>query len=81
MGRKTALNLIFLFCRAKEEVCHLWATFHSILYLTENTNVFTGVNTRKVVLMPYMKYKNWYIPNCDIAFPTEEEAWEYLEEQ
>ena len=37
-------------------------------------------NTRKVVLMPYMKYKNWYIPNCDIAFPTEEEAWEYLEE-
>ncbi len=30
--------------------------------------------------MPYMKFKNWYLPNCDIAFPTEEEAWEYLEE-
>ena len=30
--------------------------------------------------MPYMKYKNWYLPNCDIAFATEEEAWEYLEE-
>ena len=30
--------------------------------------------------MPYMKYKNWYIPNCEIAFPTEEEAWEYLED-
>ena len=30
--------------------------------------------------MPYMKYKNWYVPNCEIAFPTEEEAWEYLEE-
>ena len=31
--------------------------------------------------MPYMKYRNWYLPGCDIAFPTEEEAWEYLEEQ
>ena len=30
--------------------------------------------------MPYMKFKNWYLPNCEIAFPTEEEAWEYLEE-
>ena len=30
--------------------------------------------------MPYMKYRNWYLPNCDIAFPTEDEAWEYLEE-
>lgn len=29
--------------------------------------------------MPYMKYENWYIPNCNIAFPTEQEAWEYLE--
>ena len=31
--------------------------------------------------MPYMKYRNWYLPGCDIVFPTEEEAWEYLEEQ
>ena len=30
--------------------------------------------------MPYMKFRNWYVPNCEIAFPTEEEAWEYLEE-
>lgn len=29
--------------------------------------------------MPYMKYGNWYIPNCTIQFPTETEAWEYLE--
>ena len=28
--------------------------------------------------MPYMKYGNWYIPMCDIAFPTEQEAWEYI---
>lgn len=28
--------------------------------------------------MPYMKYGDWYIPNCDISFPTEHEAWEYL---
>ena len=30
--------------------------------------------------MPYMKYGNWYIPNCDIAFPTEAEAWEWLDQ-
>lgn len=29
--------------------------------------------------MPYMKYGNWYIPGCSIAFPTEREAWEYIE--
>ena len=28
--------------------------------------------------MPYMKYGDWYIPDCKIAFPTEAEAWEYL---
>jgi hypothetical protein len=28
--------------------------------------------------MPYMKYGNWYIPNCKIAFPTEQEAIEYM---
>lgn len=28
--------------------------------------------------MPYMKYGDWYIPNCNIAFPTEQEAYEYL---
>jgi len=26
-----------------------------------------------------MKYGNWYIPGCSIAFPTEREAWEYIE--
>lgn len=29
--------------------------------------------------MPYMKYGDWYIPNCNIAFPTENEAWEYID--
>jgi hypothetical protein len=28
--------------------------------------------------MPYMKYGDWYIPGCNIAFPTEQEAWEYI---
>ena len=28
--------------------------------------------------MPYMKYGDWYIPNCNICFPTETEAWEYI---
>ena len=27
---------------------------------------------------PYMKYGDWYIPGLDIKFPTEHEAWEYL---
>ena len=31
--------------------------------------------------MPYMKYGNWYIPGYSIAFPTEQEAWEYIEGQ
>ena len=29
--------------------------------------------------MPYLKYGDWYIPSCNIAFPTEAEAWEYIE--
>ena len=28
--------------------------------------------------MPYLMYGNWYIPNCNIAFPTEQEAYEYM---
>ena len=28
--------------------------------------------------MPYMKYGDWYIPNCPIRFPTESEALEYM---
>lgn len=28
--------------------------------------------------MPYIKYGDWYIPNCNIKFPTESEAWEYI---
>lgn len=28
--------------------------------------------------MPYLKYGDWYLPNCDIKFPTEQEALEYL---
>lgn len=30
--------------------------------------------------MPYLKYGDWYIPNCKIAFPTEQEALEYITE-
>lgn len=29
--------------------------------------------------MPYMMYGNWYVPGCDIAFPSDTEAWEYIE--
>ena len=31
--------------------------------------------------MPYLKYGDWYIPDCEIAFPTESEAWEYIQSQ
>ena len=31
--------------------------------------------------MPYFKYGDWYIPNCNIAFPTEQEAFEYITNQ
>lgn len=31
--------------------------------------------------MPYLKYGNWYVPNSDIQFPTETEAWEFLERE
>ena len=27
-----------------------------------------------------MKYGNWYLPNCNVQFPTEDEAWEYANE-
>ena len=30
--------------------------------------------------MPYMKYGDWYIPGCEIKFPTECEAMEYMSE-
>lgn len=30
--------------------------------------------------MPYLKYGDWYIPGCNIAFPTEQEALEYMTE-
>lgn len=29
-------------------------------------------------MKPYLKYGDWYIPNCLIKFPTETEAWEYI---
>mgnify|MGYP005866714421 FL=1 len=29
--------------------------------------------------MPYFMYGDWYIPDCEIAFPTDTEAWEYIE--
>ena len=30
--------------------------------------------------MPYMKYGDWYVPGCNIKFPTEQEAFEYIAE-
>ncbi len=30
--------------------------------------------------MPYMMYGDWYVPGCDKAFPTDQEAWEHIEE-
>lgn len=30
--------------------------------------------------MPYLKYGDWYVPDCPIRFPTEEEAVEYIRE-
>ncbi len=30
--------------------------------------------------MPYLKFGDWYIPGCEIKFPTEQEAWEYIQE-
>lgn len=29
--------------------------------------------------MPYFVFGDWYIPDCEIAFPTDAEAWEYIE--
>ncbi len=29
--------------------------------------------------MPYFMFGDWYIPNCEIAFPTDAEAFEYIE--
>lgn len=28
--------------------------------------------------MPYMRYGDWYISGCEIKFPTEYEAMEYI---
>lgn len=29
-------------------------------------------------MIPYIKYGDWYIPGYNIKFPTENEAWEYI---
>lgn len=29
-------------------------------------------------MKPYLKYGDWYIPGLSIKFPTEAEAWEYI---
>ena len=29
-------------------------------------------------MIPYLKYGDWYIPGYNIKFPTENEAWEYI---
>lgn len=30
---------------------------------------------------PYQKYGYFYVPNCDIQFPDEGAAWEYMEDE
>ena len=35
-------------------------------------------NQKEGAYMPYMKYGDWYIPDCAIRFPTESEALEYM---
>ena len=30
-------------------------------------------------MIPYIKYGDWYIPSFSIKFPTEAEAWEYID--
>nr|DAE65005.1 MAG TPA: NADH ubiquinone oxidoreductase, 20 Kd subunit [Bacteriophage sp.] len=32
------------------------------------------------MIKPYKMYGDFYVPGCPNAFPTEEEAWEYIEE-
>lgn len=31
------------------------------------------------MVKPYKMYGDFYVPGCPNAFPTEEEAWEYIE--
>lgn len=33
-----------------------------------------------MVIKPYKMYGDFYVPGCVCSFPTEEEAWEYIEE-
>ena len=58
----------------------IYRTLHFVSSRCKRNQKVFALRCRKVDPMPYMKFKNWYLPNCDIAFPTEEEAWEYLEE-
>lgn len=30
------------------------------------------------MLLPYLKYGDWHVPECEIKFPTEQEAMEYI---
>ena len=36
-------------------------------------------NKGGVTMKPYLKYGDWYIPGFSIKFPTETEAWEYID--
>lgn len=39
----------------------------------------TQLNKGGVTMKPYLKYGDWYIPGFSIKFPTETEAWEYID--
>ena len=36
------------------------------------------LNKGGAAMIPYLKYGDWYIPGFSIKFPTEAEAWEYI---
>lgn len=39
----------------------------------------TQLNKGGAAMIPYLKYGDWYIPGFSIKFPTEAEAWEYID--
>ena len=39
----------------------------------------TKLNKGGAAMIPYLKYGDWYIPGFSIKFPTETEAWEYID--
>lgn len=47
---------------------------------TQLETAFYNVKRGGNFMKPYRKYGYWYVPGCNIQFPTESEAWEYISE-